>query len=267
MLMDRKAAVAGGFYPSNPDTLKKEVTAFIEEASKRKTTATTDLKGIIVPHAGYVYSGPVAGFGYNLIRNAFAGSGAKKTVFLLGPAHFIHTTASIGMFDSFVTPLGKVQVATALCKKLLREKIFDDSVEAHLPEHSIEVQLPFLQETLADFEVVPILLGDIDPQVLAEKLQPYFGQKGTLFVISSDLSHYLPYERAVEKDRKSIEIITALDIAKSDSIDACGKTGIITAMLMAKKDGAEIKLLDYRNSGDTAGDKEAVVGYAALSVS
>jgi MEMO1 family protein len=267
--MDRNAAVAGEFYPANPETLRKEVTGFIDKASYNinDDSKTKNLKGVIVPHAGYVYSGPVAGFAYRRIREMDAANPGRKTVFILGPAHFAYTTASIGMFDSFVTPLGKIKVNRTICQTLQKDETFDRSTEAHLPEHSIEVQLPFLQECLADFEIVPILLGEINPAVLADKLQPYFGKDHNLFVFSSDLSHYLPYEEAVKKDRKSLEIITGMKIEEEPSIDACGHTGIKTAMRLARNTGVKIKLLDYRNSGDTAGDKRAVVGYASLSIS
>jgi len=261
--MDRKAAVAGGFYPSNQETLRKEVNSFIDAANDFKSA---NLKGVIVPHAGYAYSGPVAGFAYRQIKAFDSANPGKKIVFILGPAHFVHTTASIGMFDSFATPLGKVKVNLPICRSLYQDEIFDRSSESHLPEHSIEVQLPFLQECLADFEIVPILLGEIDPWILAKRLQTFFGKENNIFVISSDLSHYLPYNEAVDKDRKSLKIVTGLQTEEGNLIDACGQTGILTAMSLAKNIGAKIRLLDYRNSGDTAGNKSAVVGYASLLI-
>jgi AmmeMemoRadiSam system protein B len=262
--MDRQTAVAGSFYPSNPKTLKKTVDTFIKDAPKN---TDLKLKGVIVPHAGYIYSGSTAGYAYSLIKNNYFKIRKKITVFILAPAHFAYTTASLGCFDAFLTPLGKIKVNLAVCENLQKEKIFELNLKPHLPEHSIEVQLPFLQETIASFEIVPILLGEIEPKILAEKLKPYFIQNDNLFIISSDLSHYQPYNRAILTDRRTIEIITALNTDKLDLIDACGKTGIATAMYLSKATNAKIKLLDYRNSGDTTDNKQAVVGYGAFSIS
>jgi AmmeMemoRadiSam system protein B len=262
--MDRKAAVAGAFYPDDRKELKKKITGYIKNA---KDFDIRDPKGVIVPHAGYIYSGAVAGYAYRLVMAWDRSNPGAKTVFVLGPAHYVPTTASIGLFDSYETPLGKVAVDTDICTTLAENAMFDPSAEAHLPEHSIEVQLPFLKESLKDFRIVPILLGETDPERLSAILQPFFGKRNTLFVFSSDLSHYLPYDKAVQKDRKSIETITGLKTGDKDTPDACGATGIMTAMHLAKNAKCSINLLDYRNSGDTAGDKSAVVGYAALAIS
>jgi MEMO1 family protein len=126
--------------------------------------------------------------------------------------------------------------------------------------------LPFLQKTLNEFEIVPILLGDVSPQSLSEILMPYFGKDNNLFVFSSDLSHYQPYIIANKTDAHSLKIITRLDVKDEDAIDACGNLGIKVAMRLTKNTGRRINLLNYRNSGDTAGDKDAVVGYASLTI-
>jgi len=258
--MIRKPAVAGGFYPSDKKELEKMVTGFIADAPDAKIK---NLRGIIAPHAGYIYSGPVAGHAYR----QFQGLPAKKyNVFLLGPAHFIYTTASIGLFDEFETPLGPVKVNMEICHELSKNTIFDPSTEAHLPEHSLEVQLPFLQESMKEFEIIPILLGEASPQTISEILLPYFGKDGNIFVFSSDLSHYLPYEKANKTDGHSLKVITNGLLENENEIDACGNIGIRVAMRLAAENNCHIRLLNHGNSGDTAGDKNAVVGYASLAI-
>lgn len=258
--MIRKEAVAGKFYPSEKIELEKIITGFIDDAEDFKIE---HLKAIIAPHAGYVYSGPVAGYAYRQLKNLLP---QKYNIFLIGPAHFVYTSASVGLFESFQTPLGTVRVNQSICKELLKNPVFDPSAKAHLLEHSLEVQLPFLQTTLADFEIVPILLGEINPQDISEILFPYFGKPGNMFVFSSDLSHYMPYEAANKTDSHSLKIITDKSIENEIEIDACGNLGIKVAMRLANKTDSDIKLLNYRNSGDTAGDKKAVVGYASLAI-
>jgi len=258
--MTRKAAVAGSFYPSDKDELESIIRKLIANA---EDSQIKNLKGVIAPHAGYVYSGPVAAFSYKQMINL---PNEKYNVFLLGPAHFVHTTASIGMFESFETPLGTVKVNQLICENLLKNRIFDSTVDAHILEHSLEVQLPFLQKTLNNFEIIPILLGEIPPDSLTEILSQFFGKDGNIFVFSSDLSHYRPYAVANKIDLHTIKIITGKSIEQENEIDACGETGIKVAMRLAASAGCNIKLLNYRNSGDTAGNKDAVVGYASLAI-
>ena len=257
--MIRVPAVAGVFYPADPDKLKKSVNQFIADA---KDFVLPNLKALICPHAGYQFSGPIAGYAYRQLRNL-----KKKPakIFLIGPSHYAYIQSSIGNFGSFVSPLG----ATIVNRKFV-ETIEDEGIpsvpEAHVKEHSLEVQLPFLQMIAPDSEIVPILCGSISPDYLAEILDKYFLQPDCFFIISSDLSHHLPYEIAELKDKNSLKIIEHMDMAHEDEIDACGEVGIKTIMRLAKNNGFKIKLLDYRNSGDTAGDKTSVVGYGALAV-
>jgi len=257
--MIRKPAVAGMFYPGNPETLKKMVNKYIDDA---KDFDLPNLKAVICPHAGYPYSGPIAGYSYRQIKNL---KKKPSKIFLIGPSHYAYIESSIGNFGSFTSPLG----ATIVNRKFV-ETIEEEGIpsvpEAHMKEHSLEVQLPFLQVIAPDSEIIPILCGSISPDHLAEILNKYFLNPDCFFIISSDLSHYLPYEEAVLRDQNSLKMIEFMDLSKEDSIDACGNIGIRTLMRLAKNNGYKIKLLDYRNSGDTAGDKSAVVGYGALAV-
>lgn len=258
--MKRIPAVAGMFYPGEPETLKDAVLQFLEAA---KTVELPGLKAIIVPHAGYVYSGPIAGAAYAQISKNVPDAN-RKTIFLIGPAHFGFTVASAGDYDCLITPLGEIKVNSKVVGELEnRGLVFDE--EVHRPEHSLEVQLPFLQRVSPGSSVVPILCGSVTPDALAEILGPYFVRPDCFFVISSDLSHYLPYAQAVETDKRSLLVIKNLDLQGEAAVDACGRIGILTLMRLAKKNGYKMKVLDYRNSGDTAGDKSAVVGYGAVA--
>lgn len=259
--MIRKTAVAGAFYPAERNSLTSMIKGFLADAPDKKIK---NIRGIIAPHAGYIYSGPTAGFAYRQLQNL---PDIKYNVFLLGPSHYVYTTASVGDFEFFETPLGRVKVNQILCEKLLKAADLEFFPQAHGQEHSLEVQLPFLQMTINDFEIIPIVIGEASPDRLCEILSPYFLKKENLFVFSSDLSHYNPYELAKSIDKRSIEIITSLDIVNDDQIDACGKTGVQTAMRLARKNGCKIETLDYRNSGDTAGEKGGVVGYSAMAIS
>jgi len=258
--MIRKAAVAGAFYPAEPEIIKNTINEYLDKAPLKKID---NLRGIIVPHAGYIYSGPTAAYAYKQLQNL---KGKKYNVFLLGPSHYVFTSASIGNFDSFETPLGPIKVNRVLCEELLKNIDLDFYPQAHTQEHSLEVQLPFLKMVLKDFEIIPMVIGEASPDRLAEILAPHFLEEENLFVFSSDLSHYNPYDIAKSIDKKSLDIIGALDLERDDQIDACGKIPIQTAMRLALKHKCKMELLDYRNSGDTAGDKGGVVGYSAWAI-
>jgi AmmeMemoRadiSam system protein B len=188
-----------------------------------------------------------------------------STYILIGPSHQAYVEVSVGNFEAYEMPNGEVKVDKKICDKLEKAGI-PFVQEAHMNEHCLEVQLPFLQAIDPKAKIVPILCGSISPDLLAEKLDSYFDNPDYFFIISSDLSHYLPYEEAVLRDKNSLKMIEFKDIGNEDQIDACGQTGIKTVMRLADKHDYNIKLLDYRNSGDTAGDKSGVVGYGALAV-
>jgi hypothetical protein len=250
--MTRKPAVAGTFYPKNPEELKRQVQDFLAQAEVIDTQGK--LKALIVPHAGYIYSGIVAAQAYKLLE-----SYSFKKVILLGPSHYQAFHGASIAEEDFQTPLGIVKVGNT--ESWLKEDLVISFPDAHQQEHSLEVQLPFLQETLGEFELYALVLGTVNE----EKLAKYLAAKvddDTLIIVSSDLSHYLEYQKAIMKDNDTISKILNDD---PGSLDACGKVGIKVLMHLASIKGWPPQLLDYRNSGDTAGDKTKVVGYAAIA--
>lgn len=252
----RVPAVAGSFYPDDPEELKKMVSNFLKEAKPKKVK---NLKALIVPHAGYIYSGPIAAYGYKILKeNQF------KKVVCLGPSHYdAFPGAAEDDATDWQTPLGTVK--SDKISKLTKPNIVGCYPQVHAPEHCLEVQLPFLQMTLGNnFVFYPLLSGAVTPPILADTVEPAIDDE-TLLLISSDLSHYHPYEDAVKIDKIANDSIPTLDFAKGELIDACGRVGILAAMHIAKSKGWKGVLLDYRNSGDTAGPKSSVVGYGAYA--
>jgi len=220
------------------------------------------LKAVISPHAGYVYSAPVAAYSYKLFKKI--DQARKWKILLLGPSHQVpFSGAAAPAFGKWETPLGLVDV------KDVRDEIGDSEVivdvpEAGVHEHSLEVQVPFLQMVLDDFELYPIVLGDVRADLLAEALADFCKNDDVIVVVSTDLSHFLPYEEAKMVDGETCDAVSGLDIEKMKSKgDACGRAGILCLLHLAKKLGWKCELLDYRNSGDTAGTKDKVVGYGA----
>lgn len=261
----RPPAVAGAFYPDDRDELGGMVRGFLDTAKNIKTDGA--LRALVEPHAGYVYSGPVAAYGYK----ALAAAREKITrIILLGPSHYApFFGACEAGYDAWETPLGIVKAES------LREKLKGRAKElvgvlpgAHAPEHCLEVQLPFLQSVMkTDFVIYPLLCGEVNPEALADAiLDSGILDEKALVIASSDLSHYLPYDIAIGRDRIANETVPALDIKKFQAAgDACGKLPILTLMHIAKKKGWKGKFLDYRNSGDTAGPKTEVVGYGCYA--
>jgi len=222
-------------------------------------------KAIIVPHAGYVYSGAVAARAYARLR---ALAPRVRRVILLGPTHRLAMTGlALPSEEDFATPLGTVSVdrdAAAAISSLPQVVV---NATAHALEHSLEVQLPFLQRVLDDFRILPLAVGDATPAQVAEVLDVVWGGVETLIVISSDLSHYLPYEAARKIDRRTVDAILALSEKPISHDQACGGTPVNGLILAARRHGLHAELLDLRNSGDTTGDRGRVVGYAALAFS
>jgi len=256
----RPAAVASLFYPGFPPELRAFISGTLNDASARLPPNLPAPKAIIVPHAGYIYSGSTAGFAYAALKAA-----RYNRVVLLGPAHRV---ACYGMAlsgdDAFSTPLGEVKLdATARDALLaLPEIVINDA--AHAQEHALEVQLPFLQTVLGDFTLLPICIGSVQQDTVSSIIGSLWGDDKTLFVISSDLSHFHPYAEAKKLDMHSIETVLQLRGHLSHE-QACGATGINALLPLVKRFGLTPKLLDYRNSGDTAGDKDRVVGYASIA--
>jgi AmmeMemoRadiSam system protein B len=244
----RHAAVAGLFYPADAEELRREVQGLIEGA---RGTEGAPPKALIVPHAGYVYSGPVAASGYARVR------GPVRRVVLLGPAHRypLRGIATHGA-DFFETPLGRIPVERTSLPVL-------DA--AHAKEHSLEVHLPFLQVLLGDFTLVPVVVGDASPDEVADALEGLWGGPETLVVVSSDLSHYHDYATARRLDRKTADAIAAGEPALRPE-QACGCHAVNGLLEVARRKGLAVEVLDLRSSGDTAGPREEVVGYGAFAV-
>lgn len=256
----RPAAVAGLFYPAAADVLGREVQALLHEASEAPAVWP---KALIAPHAGYVYSGPIAAQAYAKLSQARA---HVRRVVLLGPCHRVPVRGlALPGVAALATPLGDVPVDQAAVKLVSDMPQIATSPLAHAQEHSLEVQLPFLQTVLKDFAVVPLAVGDATADEVAEVLDRLWGGAETLIVISSDLSHYHPYEQARALDAHTCREILRFDTG-IDHEQACGATPIAGLLRTAKRRGMDIELIDLRNSGDTAGDRSRVVGYAAFAL-
>ncbi len=253
----REPVVAGTFYPSDPEALRSQVDAMLAQA---KPHGLRGLRALISPHAGYRYSGPVAASGFKQL----AGQKFERVV-ILAPSHRVafHGVA-VADVDVFRTPLGQVRI-NADVKTLTRESPFILDSTPHAREHALEVQLPFLQRTLGDFELIPLVFGDVDEVGLAPQLAKLVDEH-TFFVASSDLSHYYAYEQAKVLDEETVQSILRLDIEAVRHREACGKGPILALLQLAKAHGWKARLLDLRNSGDTSGDRSRVVGYAAIAL-
>ena len=256
----RPPAVSGMFYPGDPAVLATEVDTLLANAVPPAPTFPPP-KALIAPHAGYIYSGPVAASAYALLVPHAA---TIRRVVLLGPCHRVAVRGlAVSSALSFETPLGTVpidQAANAVVLKLPQVVRHDG---AHAAEHSLEVQLPFLQQVLDDFSLVPLAVGYATPDEVAEVLELLWGGPETLIVVSSDLSHYHPYADAQHRDRHTVDAITHLHLLL-DQEQACGAAAINGLIEVAQRRGLQPQLLDLRNSGDTAGDKSRVVGYASF---
>jgi hypothetical protein len=252
----RAPAVAGSFYPASPSALSAQVDTWLAEARAGRTEQPVAL---IVPHAGYVYSGPVAATAYAALR-----PGSTSRVLLLGPCHFLPLRGLAHPdVDVLRTPLGEVPVDAELRGRAVALRQVSASREAHAAEHSLEVQLPFLQRALGGFTVLPLVVGSARAEEVAEVLEALW-TPDVLPVISSDLSHYLPYEEARAVDRETAERVLALR-GPLDGESACGAAAVSGLMLVARKRGLRPELLDLRSSGDTAGGQDEVVGYGAFA--
>jgi AmmeMemoRadiSam system protein B len=254
----RPMAVAGQFYPSNADHLRADIEEYLAATKDARLPAHPRM--LISPHAGYVFSGPVAAYGYAALDKNIS------TVIVIGPSHHEYFSGvSISSADYYATPLGTVALNKALIATLRKNRIVTENLDADLPEHSIEVELPFLQVVLPSFTIVPIITGEVDPTVLAEMLLPLIDDK-TLVVASSDLSHYHPSDDAKAIDARTIATVMSGDYR--GFLDACGERPIRVMMVLAKKLGLSPVELNRRNSYETApqyGGPERVVGYASVA--
>ncbi len=258
----RPAAVAGVFYPADPHELRACVKRLLTAQPSTEISICPTM--LIVPHAGYVYSGAIAASAYRLLK---ASTDAARRVVLLGPSHFARFAglATPGV-EALATPLGLVPVdreATSTAEALA---VVAPGPATHAREHSLEVQLPFLQVALGEFMTLALATGDVAPEAVADVLDQTIDAPGVIGVISSDLSHYLDYETSRRQDARTAEAITGLrpqDLARDD---ACGRIAVQAALLVARRRGWSCRLLALCNSGDTAGSLDRVVGYGAFAI-
>ncbi len=258
----RRPAVAGMFYPADPDELRQEVDRYLSAAVHHRVQRP---KALIAPHAGYIYSGPVAGNAYAQLDDS---AGQISRVVILAPAHrMAFPGLAYSSADYFRTPLGDIPVDRAALEQIADLPQVHHLEAAFDNEHSIEVHLPFLQRALGDFRIVPLLVSDATPQQVDEVLEQLWGGDETLIVISSDLSHYMDYETARRMDRQATQAIEDLEPAELSYQHACGRTPISGLLLAARQHRLRPQTLDLRNSGDTAGPRDQVVGYGAYAFS
>jgi AmmeMemoRadiSam system protein B len=255
----RPAAMAGSFYPGESSALAAEVAGYLGDAPGSRSRAP---KAIIAPHAGYMYSGAVAGSIYARLAPL---AGVVTRVVLAGPAHRVHVTgAAVPSMDAFASPLGTVALDREALARLRALSFVEVNDAAHAREHSLEVHLPFLQSVLGGFSLVPIVVGGASPGEMALLFETVWGGRETLIVVSSDLSHYLPYESARGRDRDTARAIVDLQATLVPD-EACGAAPINGLLRAARHRGMAAELVDLRNSGDTAGGTDRVVGYGAFA--
>jgi len=256
----RQPAVAGLFYPDDPATLQRQVDKLMSGAATARRPGGFP-KALVAPHAGLPYSGPVAASAY-----AALGGGAERIrkVVLMGPSHRVPfrgiatTTAT-----AYRTPLGLVPIDQTACALIAELPGVVELDEAHRPEHSVEVHLPFLQVLLHDFELIPLVVGEADPETVAAVLDRLWGGEETLILISSDLSHYHDYVTAQMLDAETCDAIERCEEAVLGPYRACGHQPLAGLLRVARSRGLGPVTLDLRNSGDTAGPRSEVVGYGA----
>lgn len=259
----RPAAVAGRFYPADPGVLAADIDDLVRDAFEAEDPGSLPPKAIVVPHAGYQYSGSIAATAYAMLR---AAKGSVERVVLLGPAHFVRVDglATVSV-DALETPLGPIAVDDDARRAVLTVAGVSVDDSAHAPEHSLEVHLPFLLRVLGDVRVLPLVVGRAEPATIADALDAVWGGPETLIVVSSDLSHYLDHATATSRDRETAAAIVGGDVDAIGSHDACGATGVRGLLVAACRRGLHAHLVDLRNSGDTAGSRDRVVGYGAFT--
>jgi AmmeMemoRadiSam system protein B len=269
----RPPAVAGLFYPAEPERLAASLQQCLDALPRRDVPATTAapgarLRALVVPHAGYVYSGPTAGVAYRRLLGLPADA-RPRTVLLLGPPHRVPVAGiAVSSAQAWTTPLGDVPLDVDGRDRLLAaapDHVLADD-HAHASEHSLEVQLPFLQSVLPGVPVLPLLVGDLAPGAGARVLRPWWHDPTVLVVVSTDLSHYEPAASAERHDARTAAAVCAADPSSVGDRDACGARPLRVLLTLAAADGARVRLLDRRTSADTAGSPERVVGYGAFAV-
>jgi hypothetical protein len=260
MMKVRPPAVAGAFYPGDRDRLSATLDQLLADAPPSTGKVP---KALVVPHAGYIYSGPIAASAYSRLRDA---ASQLRRVVLLGPSHRVRMRGlALPDAEGLATPLGILPVDPEGAATAARLPQVSSSAIAHAKEHSLEVQLPFLQRVLPGVPVVPLVVGAASAEQVAEVLERLWEREDTIVLISSDLSHYLTYDEAREVDRETADRILKLDAEHVDTDQACGAIPLSGLLLAARRRGLRAQELDLRNSGDTAGDRSRVVGYGAFA--
>jgi AmmeMemoRadiSam system protein B len=255
----RPAAVAGLFYPSQPQELERSVREHLEFS---EWDGLARPKAVIAPHAGYVYSGPTAGVAFSALASR---ADQVERVVVLGPTHRVPVPGlALPGAVTFETPLGRVPVDQDLAQQIIDLPQVEVNDAAHAMEHSLEVEIPFLQAILGSFTLLPLVVGDASPDAVAEVLEAVWGGEETAIVVSSDLSHFLTYDEARSVDKETVDQIVRLDGSLNPG-QACGAYPINGLLKAAQRHHMGSELLDLRNSGDTAGDRERVVGYTAIA--
>ncbi len=257
----RHANFASKFYPANAQMLRQSILGFLENVPNMEVPGK--IKAIVVPHGGYIFSGQVAAYGYKLLKGLNQDTTWK--VLVMGPEHELPINdAAVPIQYQWETPLGLVQ-AKDIRQELLASENIVEIPNIGSEEHSIEVQVPFLQMCLEKFYLYPLYTGSVRPDFLSQELMQFCQQDDALTIVSTDLSHYYDYETARVRDyntSKSLEHLHITDMTKGG--DACGKRAILTLMYIARKMHWKVKMLEYKNSGDTAGDMGRVVGYGTF---
>lgn len=256
----RPAAVSGSFYPGDAAVLASEVATYLAEAPATRPARAP--KAIIAPHAGYMYSGAVAASVYARLAPLRT---IVRRVLLTGPAHRVYVAgAAVPSVHAFASPLGAVPLDLEAIEVLRRLPFVEVSDRAHALEHSLEVHLPFLQSVLDGFKLVPVVVGEASPDEVAAIYDALWGGNETLVVVSSDLSHFLPYDAARRRDGATAGAILKME-ARLVPDEACGAAPINGLLRAARARGLEPELVDLRNSGDSAGGRDRVVGYGAFA--
>lgn len=256
----RPAAVADMFYTANGEELAAQVSEFMDADEVINIVP----KALIVPHAGYIYSGGTAGKGFALIKKL---STVVNKIVLIGPCHRVWIQGlAIPDCQYFETPLGKIEVDSKTLSELTKFPQVVISDQAHAQEHCLEVQLPFLQSIFPQFKLIPLVAGEVSKNAFIEVLEYLWGGEETLIVISSDLSHFLDYDSAVAIDRKTSQAIENFEADSINSNMACGSAGIKALLRVAKNKNFHVKTIHQCNSGDTAGDRDRVVGYGTYAI-
>ncbi len=265
----RQPAVAGLFYPADPGPLRHVVHGLLQDAAQHERSNPATIhrpRAIIVPHAGYAYSGYTAASGFATLMHESMRRNTRRVV-LIGPAHRVTVQGLVtSSAQAFATPLGEVKVDTQSVARLCDDGVITINDQAHESEHGLEVELPFLREVLGEFVMLPLLFGQTRLQQVAEVLRPWANDDETLIVVSSDLSHFLPDEEAQRVDARTAEKIERLAAEQLQPTDACGHTAIAGLLVVARELGWHCVRLDMRNSAAAEGEgagRDRVVGYGS----